>query len=120
MFEKAGVKIVNKGSRKHSNEIEILKDEKKFYLRLAENAFGGLFDSYIDGMIDFDAFEVCFCILRNGHSALVKDEVTWLAQTFNLQIDDLAWNVASHYNTGLYIMYSSLNLHFINCYIYTL
>ena len=52
-----------------------------------------------------DYFEVSFLILRNSYSALAIDEITWLAQNFNLQINDLAWNVADHYNTGKEIFY---------------
>jgi len=94
-----GLKIV-RGSRKRENEIAILKDEKKFFLSMAVNPLSGLGNSYVDGLIDMDTAEVCFRVGRNGKRYWFFDEIEWIGKLFNLQVNELVWQTADHYNTG--------------------
>jgi len=94
-----GLKIV-RGTRKRENEIAILKDEKKFFLSMAENVWLGWGNSYVDGLIDMDPKEVTFRVCRYGKSYWFFDEIKWIGKLFNLQVNELIWEVANHYNTG--------------------
>jgi len=96
------------GPPKKWNEFGIVKNERKAFLRFAPNFAYGLAENLRYGDLIVQNFPELHKRIRDRNLSMFKDSHHVLSQMVNLQKGNLAWNVASHYNTGTTLFFSSL------------
>jgi len=102
-----GFKFV-KGHAKAKDEVGLLGDRKDIYLRFIENFSYGILSCMKDNLVHFyDRVEFVCNVMREKRAFVreFNDGYTWLLNNFNLQTGALAWDIASHYDTGKLICF---------------
>jgi len=95
-----GLKTVD-GPPKKSCQLGSITEKRELYIRLMENGHYGLAECIVDKYVEVQSFsDMIFNLLRRGFGVELFDGYTWLAGAFNLQKGDMAWDIASHYDTG--------------------
>jgi len=97
-----------RGHAKKWNELGILRNEKQVFLRFAPNFGYGFAQNLCSGDLSVYNLPELMKGTRDRNQNLWKDPFHVLSQMVNLQKGNLAWNVASHYNTGTTLIFSSL------------
>ena len=88
------------GPPKKWNQFGIVKNEKTAFLRFAPNFGYGCAENMRHGDLIVQNYPEFMKQTRHMNQSLWKDPFHVLSQMVNLQKGNLAWNVASHYNTG--------------------